>query len=74
MARPFVLVLFLALSACVSEPAIIACEGERPQVCTMQYEPTCAVMTSGEEKQYSSPCNACADDQVAGYKPGPCPE
>ena len=67
-------IVFLALVACASKPDITTCAVERPQVCTMEYRPTCAVMNSGERKDYSSPCNACADDQVAGYEPGACPE
>ena len=64
----------LLLAGCASQPDTIACTDPRPQVCTLQYAPTCAVMLSGEQKEYASPCNACADDQVAGYEPGACPE
>lgn len=50
----------------------IACELPRPQVCTMLYAPVCALQHSGDYADYSSPCNACADDQVAAYVAGPC--
>ena len=49
------------------------CEGERPQVCTMEYNPVCATTASGQ-KTYSSPCNACADDKVSAHQQGACPE
>ena len=65
------------LSACASqapEATTTACQDPRPQVCTLQYEPTCAVLAGGERKEYASPCNACADDQVTAFETGPCPE
>jgi hypothetical protein len=40
----------------------------------MEYAPACATLVSGGRKEYSSGCNACADDQVASYVPGPCDE
>ena len=40
----------------------------------LQFEPTCAVLDDGSRKQYSSPCNACADDRVVRALIGPCPE
>ncbi len=50
------------------------CETPRVKVCTMEYEQVCGNLSSGEEKNYSSPCNACADDSVASYSLGPCQE
>lgn len=50
------------------------CAEPRPQVCTMQFEPTCGVLGDGSRKQYSSPCNACADDRVVATLTGACPE
>ena len=40
----------------------------------MEYNPTCAERTDGTTANYSSPCNACADDNVVGYISGACPE
>ncbi|MFT5710321.1 MAG: hypothetical protein ACI8QT_001015 [Halioglobus sp.] len=48
------------------------CVDPRPQVCTMEYNPVCAVLGDGSSKKYSSPCNACADDAVKRYLPGVC--
>ncbi len=69
----------LLLSACAAQPqsatsAITQCPELRPQVCTMEYAPACATLTAGGQKEYASPCNACADDAVDGYVTGPCPE
>jgi len=64
----------LVLAGCAGQPDTTACTDPRPQVCTLEYNPTCAVLATGERKEYASPCNACADDQVASYEPGACPE
>jgi hypothetical protein len=40
----------------------------------MEYAPVCADLIAGGRKQYASACNACADDTVAGYLRGECPE
>lgn len=52
-------------------PAV--CAPPRPEVCTMVYRPVCATL-AGEmsQTQYSSPCNACADDRVIAYREGTC--
>jgi len=70
----------LALTACggspAQEPEVLPgtqCTDPRPQVCTMEYNPACAILVAGGTKQYASPCNACADDAVAAYLAGPCP-
>jgi hypothetical protein len=39
----------------------------------MEYNPVCATLVAGGTKQYASGCNACADDAVSAYLPGPCP-
>ena len=61
----------------VSEaPALqtVQCEEPRPKICTMQYEPVCAVMESGSINTYPSACNACADIAVSAWRPEPCEE
>ena len=68
----------LVLSACginqqPTQPLVTQCEVPRPQVCTMEYAPVCANLLVGLTREYSSGCNACADDAVASYLPGPCP-
>jgi hypothetical protein len=74
MRSVFAIALLIALSACASQPETTQCPDPRPQVCTMEYAPACALLTSGANKEYASPCNACADDAVVGYLTGPCPE
>ena len=49
-----------------------ACVEPRPQVCTMEYDPVCALKADGSRATYSSGCNACADSAVTGFDPGPC--
>ncbi len=74
-----VVALVLWLSACngtatpdSSSVEGVQCVDPRPQVCTMEYNPVCAVVSGGSSKQYSSPCNACADDAAKSYLPGAC--
>jgi hypothetical protein len=73
MRRVCAFVVLVSLSACASEPVVnTACTEPRPLVCTMQFLPTCAVLTAGGRKEFTSPCTACADAAVAGYVSGPC--
>ena len=61
----------------VSEaPALqtVQCDEPRPKICTLQYEPVCAVMESGSINTYPSACNACADIAVSAWRPEPCEE
>ena len=67
--------LIPVLSACASTPEPAnPCADIRPLVCTMEYAPTCAVLIGGGRKEFTSPCTACASDEVSGYDTGPCPE
>ena len=69
------LAVLVLLSACASKPLdTTACTEPRPQVCTMQFAPACAALRSGNLREFSSPCTACADPTVTGYVMGPCPE
>tara|TARA_B100000927_G_C16284816_1_gene397066 strand:- start:315 stop:623 length:309 start_codon:yes stop_codon:yes gene_type:complete len=58
----------------VPELQNIQCEEPRPKICTMQYEPVCAVMELGSINTYPSACNACADIAVSAWRPEPCEE
>ena len=51
-----------------------ACEGERPRVCTMIYDPVCGRRGDGSLDTYASPCNACADVAVSAWHPETCEE
>jgi hypothetical protein len=70
--------LFLMLTGCLLPQPVSTmttqCTQPRPQVCTMEYAPVCANLVAGGRKESSSACNACADDAVASYLSGPCPE
>ena len=48
------------------------CTEPRPQVCTMEYNPVCALRDGGQRETLSSPCNACADAGVVSHTPGVC--
>ncbi|MDG2460884.1 MAG: hypothetical protein P8M73_08380 [Luminiphilus sp.] len=50
------------------------CEGERPRVCTMIYDPVCGRRDDGTVADYASPCNACADVSVTAWHPQTCEE
>ena len=57
--------------------AITACTMPRPEACTMEYRPVCAVKDTAagpETIEYSNPCHACSDPAVTGYTPGACGE
>jgi hypothetical protein len=51
---------------------MVACAEPRPQVCTQDYRPVCALLNDGNFKTYANGCNACADPAVTGYREGPC--
>ncbi len=85
MSRAFFIVLMAAvLAACNSGPShsnkqmsarvegLELCPQERPQVCTMDYRPTCAHLDNGRRKDYSNPCSACSDPAVVGVFKGAC--
>jgi hypothetical protein len=54
------------------EEEFIPCQESRPQLCTMQYDPVCGVLRTGETKTYSNACSACRDHAVSGYTDGTC--
>lgn len=65
----------LVLGGCQMQPTdslVTQCTTPRPQLCTTEYAPVCALVSQGGQKQYPSACNACADDTVAGYAWGEC--
>jgi len=72
--------LVLTVAGCASqdqssgETAVVACPETRPQVCTLEYAPTCGIDADGQRLGFASPCNACATEGIVGYEPGSCPE
>jgi hypothetical protein len=80
-ARLAVLAMMLsAASGCTqteTKPDMAQCTEPRPEVCTMDYTPVCALRTeSGTEqwKTYANACTACSDAAVTGYRENACPE
>ena len=51
---------------------VVACKEPRPQVCTQDYRPVCALLQDGSFKTFSNGCNACSDPAVTGYREGAC--
>ena len=70
-------VISVLLSACQSTPEkssqLIDCPSERPEVCTMIYDPVCAVDNTGKSATFSSACTACSHQEHVGYELGECP-
>lgn len=84
--------LTVSLTACASpnlsaenktKPELTTCPEERPQICTMDYKPVCAIRDTGvrcvtapcpstEQKTYSNACSACADVKVYSHIPDEC--
>lgn len=61
----------------------VECVAPRPQVCTREYRPVCALRDLGvrcvtqpcdswETKTFGNACTACADGAVSGWRPGEC--
>ena len=51
---------------------MVACTEPRPEVCTQDYQPVCAVLRDGSLRTYSNGCSACSDPAVTGYREGAC--
>ena len=72
--------ILIAATGCTqaeTKPGLVQCTEPRPEVCTMDYTPVCALRTgSGEEqwKTYANACTACSDAAVTGYRENACPE
>jgi alkaline phosphatase D len=50
----------------------VSCPEPRPQICTQDYRPVCAVRQDGSYKTYANGCSACSDPEVTGYREGAC--
>lgn len=49
------------------------CTEPRPEICTREYNPVCATLSTGkQQKTYATGCTACADPAVIKYRQGPC--
>lgn len=85
--RGIPILFFFVLSACMGgeknsestsaqiEPddsGLQQCPDTRPEICTMDYRPVCAVLGDGSRKTYSNGCGACADASVDVFRVGAC--
>lgn len=88
MNTPTLLATLLAAAALLTtgckSPAPIdelttTCTDPRPQVCTFQYNPVCALepgtaKNNWQWKTHGNGCSACSQPAVLGYKQGECGE
>ncbi len=51
---------------------LILCDEPRPQICTREYNPVCAILNDGHKDTRSTGCTACSDSAVSGYRMGEC--
>ncbi len=81
-------VMLYGCAATPESPADISdietrCGDPRPEMCTREYRPVCALRDTGvrcvttpcpstEWKTYGNACDACADADVIGHLPGAC--
>jgi len=49
------------------------CLDPRPQICTADYQPVCAVLAGGQREVFSNGCNACTNPEVTIWTAGACP-
>ena len=51
---------------------LMKCPDERPEMCTMQFDPVCGILNDDTRKTFSNACSACANKLVIGYQQGEC--
>lgn len=73
--------LALLAAGCSQQPAQplaqTVCPTERPEMCTMIYQPVCALVDSAAGPIWetrASGCSACGDAEVVGFNAGACAE
>jgi len=79
-ARPFVftsLVLLLTSCSIGNEQAVVdamvtQCDDPRPQFCTADYRPVCAIFDDRRREEFSNGCSACSNALVTGWIDGAC--
>jgi hypothetical protein len=62
----------MATASAGSMQAMMTCTEPRPQICTQDYRPVCALLQDGSLATYSNGCNACSDQAVTRYREGAC--
>ncbi len=75
-----VLSLVLPLGSCtasgdqdVANAAVTQCTEPRPQFCTTDYRPVCAILADGLREKFSNGCGACTNPEVTSWTAGACP-
>ena len=74
------LLMVLLLASCaasgdqeVADQAITQCLDPRPQICTLDYRPVCAILADGRREEFSNGCSACSNPEVSGWVADICP-
>ena len=52
----------------------VVCKSPRSEMCTMNYQPVCAQMDDGQQKEYANGCSACSNPAVQTWTDGVCPD
>lgn len=58
-----------------AQPELVRCTEPRPEICTMDYTPVCALVNgsgTAQWKTYANACTACSDSAVTGYRENAC--
>ncbi|MAZ89378.1 MAG: hypothetical protein CL693_17240 [Cellvibrionaceae bacterium] len=50
----------------------VQCPSPRPQMCTRQYDPVCAVTSDGLRSTQGNACSACSNAAIVAYIAGEC--
>ncbi len=70
--------MLIACSGCAQtaiQPELVRCTEPRPEICTMDYTPVCALVSeagTSQWKTYANACTACSDSAVTGYRENAC--
>ena len=51
----------------VADAAVTQCTEPRPQFCTTDYRPVCAILADGLREEFSNGCSACSNPVVTGW-------
>jgi len=56
----------------VVDATLSQCLDPRPELCTLEFRPVCAVMVDGHREEFSNGCSACSNPDVSGWTAGTC--
>ena len=68
----FFSVLAYAHTPSAKKKVITYCKEPRPQMCTMDYTPVCALVDKTAVKTFGNACGACSNNNVSAYIANEC--